>query len=130
MAFKPFNFKNSAFSDSERLGSTFELLGVLNTITVYGFKIQAKYSNYKLPECFFCEETSSRDYEIIRLRSKNKQLSKEINEKNLTKETSFSTNAIQERLALLKSYYNSDIGFVYEEVKEGTKVVLKIPFTR
>lgn len=58
------------------------------------------------------------------------QASKEINEKNLNRETSFSTKAIQERLALLKSYYNSNIGFAYEEVKEGTKVVLKIPFTK
>ena len=58
------------------------------------------------------------------------QASKEINEKNLNRETSFSTKAIQERLALLRNYYNSDIGFKYQNVKEGTKVVLKIPFTK
>lgn len=58
------------------------------------------------------------------------EASKAINDKNLNKETSFSTKAIQERLALLKKYYNSDIGFTYQDIEEGTQVVLKIPYTR
>ena len=40
---------------------------------------------------------------------------------------SFSTRAIQEKLELLKKYYNKDIGFYYEDVNEGTKVIIKIP---
>ena len=54
--------------------------------------------------------------------------SEKINIKNLSKEVSFSTKAIKDRLALLKDYYKSDIGFKYEEISEGTKVILKIPY--
>ncbi|RBW61334.1 hypothetical protein DS884_03220 [Tenacibaculum sp. E3R01] len=53
--------------------------------------------------------------------------SKEINILN-TKKASFSTKAIQERLTLLKDYYKTDIGFEYEAINEGTKVIVKIPY--
>ncbi|PQJ72012.1 sensor histidine kinase [Polaribacter butkevichii] len=58
------------------------------------------------------------------------KVSEEINKKNHNKEVSFSTKAIKERLALLKTYYNSDIGFEYENITEGTKVILKIPYSK
>ena len=58
------------------------------------------------------------------------QASKEINKNNLNKETSFSTKAIQERLALLENYYDADIGFTYKNIEKGTQVVLKIPYTK
>ncbi|WP_299109313.1 histidine kinase [uncultured Tenacibaculum sp.] len=54
--------------------------------------------------------------------------SKEINLKNRNQNNSFSTNAIKDRLSLLKDYYKTDIGFHYEQVKEGTKVIIKIPY--
>ena len=38
------------------------------------------------------------------------------------------TKAIHDRLGLLKEYYKTDIGFTYEEVKQGTKVIIKIPY--
>ena len=57
------------------------------------------------------------------------KVSKEINDHNYSKEASFSTKAIQEKLELLKTYYNTDIGFKYKEMDEGTKVILKIPYT-
>lgn len=57
------------------------------------------------------------------------ETSKKINEQKRDKQKSFSTKAIQERLLLLKDYYKTDIGFSYEEIKEGTKVVIKIPYT-
>ena len=47
---------------------------------------------------------------------------------SLNNTPSFSTKAIKEKLELLKRYYNTDIGFYYETVAVGTKVVLKIPF--
>lgn len=53
--------------------------------------------------------------------------SKEINSLSF-KEESFSTKAIEDRLSLLKDYYKTDIGFKYEKIKEGTKVVIKIPY--
>ncbi|RBW61335.1 hypothetical protein DS884_03225 [Tenacibaculum sp. E3R01] len=53
--------------------------------------------------------------------------SKEINTLN-SKVASFSTKAIQERLTFLKDYYKSDIGFEYEKINEGTKVIVKIPY--
>ncbi|QVY67207.1 sensor histidine kinase [Polaribacter sp. Q13] len=56
------------------------------------------------------------------------EASEKINQENLTKEVSFSTKAIKDRLLLLKDYYKSDIGFEYEEILEGTKVILKIPY--
>ena len=57
------------------------------------------------------------------------EVSKKINEENEYATQSFSTKAIQERLELLKEYYNNNIGFSYENVEEGTKVVVKIPYT-
>ncbi|MGY5351463.1 ATP-binding protein [Wenyingzhuangia sp. IMCC45533] len=42
---------------------------------------------------------------------------------------SFSTNAIRERLTLLKDYYQTDIGFEYLPAAIGTKVLIKIPYT-
>ncbi len=44
------------------------------------------------------------------------------------KQDSFSTKAIQDRLSLLKEYYKLDIGFEYENVNEGTRIILKIPY--
>ncbi|WP_348727121.1 sensor histidine kinase [Tenacibaculum sp. 190130A14a] len=55
--------------------------------------------------------------------------SKEINRRNQNQNNSFSTKAIQDRLSLLKDYYKTDIGFYYQQVKEGTKVIIKIPYT-
>ncbi|NIJ44777.1 sensor histidine kinase YesM [Wenyingzhuangia heitensis] len=57
------------------------------------------------------------------------QKCKEINIQNKIEHTSFSTNAIKERLALLKDYYKTDIGFEYIAVAKGTQVVVKIPYT-
>lgn len=37
--------------------------------------------------------------------------------------------AIQNRLQLLNEFYKMDIGVSYEEVEEGTKVVIKLPYT-
>ncbi|WP_025667984.1 sensor histidine kinase [Aquimarina megaterium] len=54
--------------------------------------------------------------------------SKTINKVNEANQ-SFSTKAIEDRLLLLKDYYKTDIGFTYENVKVGTKVILKIPYT-
>ncbi|QVY67208.1 sensor histidine kinase [Polaribacter sp. Q13] len=54
--------------------------------------------------------------------------SQKIKTENLTKEPSFSTKAVKDQLEILKDYYKTDIGFYYEEVLEGTKVVLKIPY--
>lgn len=54
--------------------------------------------------------------------------SKEINKRNQNQNNSFSTKAIKDRLSLLKDYYKTDIGFHYEKVTEGTKVVIKIPY--
>ena len=53
--------------------------------------------------------------------------SKEINKKN-NKEESFSTNSIKEKLQFLSEYYKMDIGFSYQEVEEGTSVIIKIPY--
>lgn len=55
--------------------------------------------------------------------------SKKINKQNHVKRSSLSTTLIQERLTLLKDYYKTNIGFGYEKVKEGTKVIIKIPYT-
>jgi sensor histidine kinase YesM len=54
--------------------------------------------------------------------------SKKINDLNDSKPNSFSTKAIQERLKLLKEYYKTDIGVTYEDVQEGTKVIIRIPY--
>lgn len=54
---------------------------------------------------------------------------KKIKEVNNRTHQSFSTNAIKERLTLLKDYYKTDIGFEYLPVDIGTKVIVKIPYT-
>ncbi|WP_442267010.1 histidine kinase [Tenacibaculum sp. ZS6-P6] len=54
--------------------------------------------------------------------------SKEIQKANGVKRKSFSTKSIQERLLFLRDYYKTDIGVEYPEVKEGTMVVIKIPY--
>jgi len=56
--------------------------------------------------------------------------SKRIKQRNGEKKISLSTKLIEERLMLLKDYYKSNIGFNYEKVKEGTKVIIKIPFIK
>ncbi|CAM1349362.1 sensor histidine kinase [Tenacibaculum crassostreae] len=43
---------------------------------------------------------------------------------------SFSTSAIQDRMKFLKDYYKTDIGVTYEKVEVGTKVIIKIPYTK
>jgi len=55
--------------------------------------------------------------------------SQKIKEKRTITHQSFSTNAIKERLTLLKEYYKTDIGFEYIPVSKGTKVIVKIPYT-
>ncbi len=52
----------------------------------------------------------------------------EINKTISNKRESFSTKAIKDKLKILKNYYNTDIGFEYENIKEGTRVIIKIPF--
>ncbi|WP_408042751.1 sensor histidine kinase [Tenacibaculum litopenaei] len=54
---------------------------------------------------------------------------KEIKMANGMESQSFSTKAIKERLDLLKEYYQTDIGFHYAPIDQGTKVVLRIPYT-
>ncbi len=58
------------------------------------------------------------------------ETSKKISARNNNKQVSFSTKAIHERLALLKEYYKLDIGFEFEHIEKGTKVVLKIPYSQ
>ena len=55
--------------------------------------------------------------------------SKKIN-KNNGKETSFSTKSIKEKLQFLEEYYKMNIGFSYEDIKNGTKVIIKIPYKK
>jgi len=117
----------------------------------YNIIINKKVSNHKIPSTIiqpFVEnaikhgllhkKTGDKKIEIIFSQSKNIlvceiidngigiEKSKKINSKNNTK--SFSTKAIKEKLDLLKKYYHTDIGFHYEEVSVGTKLILKIPF--
>lgn len=54
--------------------------------------------------------------------------SQEINRSNNVNKDSFSTEAINERLQLLKDYYKTDIGIEYIPVEIGTKVIVKIPY--
>ena len=54
--------------------------------------------------------------------------SREINTNNNQEYTSFSTQAIKNRLELLKDFYKTDIGFEYVPIKSGTQVVVKIPY--
>ncbi|MDO1500877.1 histidine kinase [Winogradskyella maritima] len=57
------------------------------------------------------------------------QISKEINLKN-NRPSSFSTQSIREKLEIIRKIYKMDIGFEYEDLEQGTKVTLKIPFNR
>ncbi|APZ44882.1 hypothetical protein BW723_00635 [Polaribacter reichenbachii] len=50
------------------------------------------------------------------------------NKRNNTKK-SFSTKSISSKLKILKDYYKTDIGYTFEKLKSGTKVILKIPYT-
>ena len=54
--------------------------------------------------------------------------STKINKQNKNRNTSFSTEAIKDRLTILREFYKTDIGFVYEKKVTGTKVVVKIPY--
>ncbi len=57
------------------------------------------------------------------------EMSKKIHLSNTLKESKgTSVKAIQNRLKLLKEYYKTDIGIVYEDVEEGTKVIIKMPY--
>ncbi|CAL2105075.1 His_kinase domain-containing protein [Tenacibaculum sp. 190524A02b] len=58
------------------------------------------------------------------------EASKKINIENTlnTKEKDTSIKAIQNRLHILKEHYKTDIGIQYEEIEEGTKVIIKIPY--
>ncbi|CAL2093499.1 sensor histidine kinase [Tenacibaculum sp. 190524A05c] len=55
--------------------------------------------------------------------------SREINELNDLKSNSDSIKLIEERLTLLKDYYKTNIGISYIDIPEGTKVIVKIPYT-
>ncbi|MBU3012791.1 histidine kinase [Polaribacter vadi] len=52
-----------------------------------------------------------------------------INDKRNKTKKSFSTKSISSKLKILKDYYKTDIGFKYEDVNNGTKVIIKIPYT-
>ncbi len=56
------------------------------------------------------------------------EASKKIRKENGDNRESFSTKAINDRLFFLRNYYKTDIGIFYENVLEGTKVVIKIPY--
>jgi len=57
------------------------------------------------------------------------EASKEINKNNGKKE-SFSTRSIKEKLQFLEEYYKMNIGFSYENIESGTKVIIKIPYKK
>ncbi len=44
-------------------------------------------------------------------------------------EESPSREILKKRLVLLKDYYKTDIGFTYERIQLGTKVIVKMPYT-
>ena len=50
--------------------------------------------------------------------------------KNNGKETSFSTKSIKEKLQFLEEYYKMNIGFSYQDIKNGTQVIIKIPYKK
>lgn len=56
------------------------------------------------------------------------EVSKRIKKENGISRTSFSTSAIKDRMTFLRDYYKTDIGVTYEEIAEGTCVVIKIPY--
>lgn len=79
---------------------------------------------FELKEYLLCEIT---DNGIGRTASGAIQNSQGINR------NSFSTSSIQKRFAILKEYYELNLGFDYEDLVEndepsGTKVILRIPF--
>ena len=57
------------------------------------------------------------------------EASKKIKAKNKVTRESFSTKAIEDKLIFLKEYYKVDIGVSFENVVEGTKVIVKLPYT-
>ena len=79
-------------------------------------KIKIEFSQEKL---FKCEITDNG----IGLKA-----ATEINKKANNKSASFSTKSIKDKLKILKDFYKTDIGFEYEELNIGTKVIIKIPF--
>ena len=58
------------------------------------------------------------------------EASKQINLENTLniEQKDTSIKAIQHRLHILKEHYKTDIGIQYEEIEEGTKVIIKIPY--
>lgn len=57
------------------------------------------------------------------------EASKKINKENNMVSESFSTNAIDDKLIFLREYYKIGIGVFYEDIAEGTKVTIKLPYT-
>ncbi|WP_299159693.1 histidine kinase [uncultured Tenacibaculum sp.] len=57
------------------------------------------------------------------------EASKKIKIQNKVTRESFSTKAIEDKLIFLKEYYKVDIGVCFEKVEEGTRVVIKLPYT-
>ena len=55
--------------------------------------------------------------------------SHKINKKIKEERESFSTKMIKDKLKILKKHYGTDIGFEYQAISMGTKLVIKIPFT-
>lgn len=56
--------------------------------------------------------------------------SKEITKLNQEETVSKATDLVEKRLLLLKEYYQTDIGVKYEDVHEGTKVIIRIPYSK
>jgi len=61
--------------------------------------------------------------------------SQKINQDQKYKPKSLATGFISKRFELLKAYYNTDLGFEYQDILEGTevigtKVIIKIPFAK
>ena len=56
------------------------------------------------------------------------EASQKIQERNGIKKDSFSTSAIKDKMSFLRDHYKTDIGVVYEDVQQGTKVIIKMPY--
>ncbi|KAB1154633.1 hypothetical protein F7018_13985 [Tenacibaculum aiptasiae] len=54
---------------------------------------------------------------------------KELKIQNKVTRESFSTKAIDDKLIFLKEYYKVDIGVSFEDLEEGTRVVVRLPYT-
>ncbi|MHB0753913.1 sensor histidine kinase [Polaribacter sp. M15] len=52
-----------------------------------------------------------------------------INTKNNRTKKSFSTNSISSKLKILKDHYKTNIGYKYEKIENGTKVIINIPYS-